>query len=177
MAGGAVTTIIRGTSPPELQAWLDRRRRLGQDRRDEVWEGRYVVAPDPDSRHGELQAELAALLKPVARRLGLRRTTTFNLGTSNDFRIPDAGLLPGPLGVWHDTAVVVVEVLSPEDDTFAKLDFYTAHGVQELLVADWHTRTIRCFAMQEGQQQRDRSEVLEATMSELEASVDWPPLD
>ncbi len=172
-----MTTIFRGTRPPELQDWLDRRRRLGQDRRDEVWEGRYVVAPDPDGRHGEMQIELCALLTPVAQRLGLRRTTNFNLGDSDNFRVPDAGLLPGPLGVWHDTAVVVVEVLSPEDETFAKLDFYTAHGVQELLVADWRTRTIRCFAMQEGQQERDRSEVLEATMAELEEAIDWPPLD
>ncbi len=172
-----MTTIFRGTRPPELQTWLDRRRRLGQDGRDEVWEGRYVVAPDPDGRHGEMQIELCELLTPVARRLGLRRTTTFNLGGPGDFRVPDAGLLPGPLGVWHDTAVLVVEILSPDDETFAKLDFYTAHGVQELLVADWQTRTIRCFAMQEGQQQRDHSEVLEATMAELEASVDWPPLD
>jgi Uma2 family endonuclease len=172
-----VTTIIRGTLPPELEVWLERRRRLGQDRRDEVWEGRYVVAPDPDGRHGEVQLELGALLKPVARRRGLRRTSTFNLGSPDDFRVPDAGLLPGPLGVWHDTAVLVVEVLSPDDETFAKLDFYTAHGVQELLVADWRTRTIRCFALQEGQQERDRSAVLEASTAELEAAVDWPPLD
>ena len=172
-----MTTIFLGSRPPEVEEWLERRRRLGQDRRDEVWEGRYVVAPDPDGRHGEVQAELGALLKPFAQRLGLRRTTTFNLGRPGDFRVPDGGLLPGPLGVWHDDAVLVVEILSQDDETFAKLDFYTAHGVQELLVADWRDRSVRIFALQEGQGERDRSEVLGLSTAELVAEIDWPPLE
>ena len=109
----------------------------GADRYDEVWEGRYVVAPDPHSRHGAVQIELASGCSsrwPAGS--ALRAVLTFNLGGPEDFRIPDAGLLPGPHGVWHDTAVLVVEVLSPDDATFEKLDFYTAHGVRELLVVD-----------------------------------------
>ncbi len=82
----------------------------------------------------------AALLKPVAHRLGVRAALTFNLGGPDDYRIPDAGLIPGPAGVWHDTAMLVVEVLSPDDMTFDKLDFYAAHGVHELLVVDWQDR-------------------------------------
>ncbi len=172
-----MTTIVRGPRPPELEAWLERRRRLGLDRRDEVWEGRYVVAPDPDSRHSNVQMSLGELIKPAAGRLGLLHVAAFNLGRPDDFRIPDAGLLPGPHGVWHDTAVLVVEVLSPDDATFEKLDFYTAHGVQELLVVDWVRRSIRCLAMQDGQVERERSEVLDDTTAALEAALDWPPLD
>lgn len=172
-----MTTIVRGPRPPELEQWLERRRRSGADRFDEVWEGRYVVAPDPDSHHGAVQGDVYALLKPIAPRLGLRATLTFNLGGPDDYRIPDAGLIPGPHGVWHDTAVLVVEVLSPEDMTFEKLDFYTAHGVRELLVADWQNRSVRCYALQEGQLERDRSEVLGMTTAEIEDAVDWPPLD
>jgi Uma2 family endonuclease len=172
-----MTLIVRGPRPPELQAWLDRRQRLGLDRRDEVWEGRYVVAPDPDSGHGDVQLALAALLKPAALRLSLKATTVFNLGRPGDFRVPDAGLIPGPHGVWHETATLVVEVLSPDDATFEKLDFYTAHGVRELLVIDWHDRSVRCFALQEGQVERGTCEVLETTTQEIEATLDWPPLD
>ena len=172
-----MTTIVLGPRPPELEAWLERRRSLGLDGRDEVWEGRYVVAPEPDARHGEVQFGLSDVLKQAAKRLGLRATTTFNLGGPDDFRIPDAGLLPGPLGVWHDSAVLVVEILSPDDETFAKLDFYESHGVQELLVADWRDRSVRVYALQEGQAERDRSEVLDMTVAELVAEVDWPPLD
>lgn len=172
-----MTTIVRGPRPPELEQWLERRRRSGADRFDEVWEGRYVVAPDPHSAHGALQGDLYALLKPAARRLGLRAAQTFNLGGPGDYRIPDAGLLPGPHGIWHDTAVLVVEVLSPDDMTFDKLDFYTAHSVRELLVVDGQDRSARCFALQDGQVERDRSEVLETTMAGLAAAIDWPPLD
>ena len=42
-----MTTIVRGPRPPELEQLLERRRLSGADRYDEVWEGRYVVAPDP----------------------------------------------------------------------------------------------------------------------------------
>ena len=171
-----MTTIIRGPRPPELEQLLERRRRSGADRLDEVWEGRYVVAPDPHSNHGEVASELRALLKPLARKAGLRAVSTFNLGGPDDYRIPDAGLISGPAGIWHDTAVLVVEVLSPDDMTFDKLDFYTAHEVRELLVVDWQERSVRCFALQEGQVERDRSEVLDLTTAEVAAAVDWPPL-
>ena len=169
-----MTTIVRGPRPPELERFLERRRRSGADRLDEVWEGRYVVAPDPHSHHGAVMGELYALLKPVARRLGLRAVQTFNLGGPGDYRIPDAGLTGAPPGVWHDSAALVVEVLSPDDMTFEKLDFYTAHGVQELLVVDWRDRSVRCFALQEGQAERDRSEVLGMTTAEVVDAVDWP---
>jgi len=172
-----MTTIVRGPRPPELEQYLERRRRAGADRFDEVWEGRYVVAPDPHSNHGAVQGAVFALLQQAGRRLSLRPVLTFNLGRPGDFRIPDAGLLPGPAGVWHDTAVLVVEVLSPDDMTFDKLDFYTARGVRELLVLDWQDRSVRCFALQEGQADRPDSELLAMTTAELAASIDWPPLD
>ncbi len=170
-----MTTIVRGARPPELERLLERRRQSGADRFDEVWEGRYVVAPDPHSSHGVVQLELAAVLKAAAHRLGARAVLTFNLGEPDDFRIPDAGLLPGPMGVWHDTALLVVEVLSPEDMTFDKFDFYTARGVQELLVVDWQDRSVRCFAMQQEQAERRRSELLAMTTADLAAAIDWPP--
>ena len=172
-----MTTIIRGARPPEVEQLLARRRRSGADRFDEVWEGRYVVAPDPHSSHGDVQGEVFGLLKAAARRLGLRAAMTFNLGHPDDYRIPDGGLLPGPHGVWHETAVLVVEVLSPEDMTFEKLDFYTARGARELLVLDWRDRSVRCFALQDGQAERDRSEVLDLTTADVGAAIDWPPLD
>ncbi len=75
--------------------------------------GRYVVAPDPHSNHGDVQLTLGLVLKRAAQRLGLQATTSFNLGRPDDFRVPDDGLIPWPAGVWHDTAVLVAEILSP----------------------------------------------------------------
>ncbi len=40
-----MTTVLVGGVPPVLEQWLERRRRLGLDRRDEVWEGVLHVAP------------------------------------------------------------------------------------------------------------------------------------
>ena len=64
----------------------------------------------------------------------------------------------------------------PDDETFAKLDFYRRHGVSELLVADWRSRTVRCLALQEDPQERDHSDVLGLTTAQIEAEIDWPPL-
>lgn len=61
--------------------------------------------------------------------------------------------------------------------TFEKLDFYTTHGVRELLVADWQRRSERSFAPQEGHVERDHSEVLGMTTAAIEDAVDWPALD
>lgn len=163
-----MTAIV---SEPEIA----RRRRLGLDRRDEVWEGRYVVPPDPHSNHGEVQGEVRQLLKPVARRTGMQATTTFNLGREDDYRVPDAGLVSVP-GTWHDTAELVVEVLPPGDETFAKLDFYTAHGVRELLALDWRDRSVRYIDLKHGQHEVDASQVLGMTTADIVAAIEWPPL-
>lgn len=37
--------VLLGDPPPEVEAYLARRRELGQDLYDEVWEGTYHVAP------------------------------------------------------------------------------------------------------------------------------------
>ena len=44
--------------PPIVEDWLARRRALGQDRLDEVWEGEYHVAPEASNRHALIQVQL-----------------------------------------------------------------------------------------------------------------------
>lgn len=43
---------------------------------------------------------------------------------------------------WLATAAVVVEILSPDDETFEKFSFYARHDVDEVLVADPAARRI-----------------------------------
>lgn len=169
-------TIIRGPRPPEVEAWLERRRRAGLDRFDEVWEGRYVVAPDPHLNHGRTQLGIAALLLSAAQRLGLHAAGTFTLGEPEDYRVSDAGLTAAAPAVWHATAHLVVEILSPDDDTFDKLDFYRDRRVRELLVLDWPTRTARVIDLQHGHVDRSDSSVLGLTAYEIADRIDWPPL-
>jgi Uma2 family endonuclease len=38
--------------------------------------------------------------------------------------------------VYLPPAALVLEIISPGDETWEKLDFYAAHGVEELLIVD-----------------------------------------
>jgi hypothetical protein len=55
-------TLVLDPAPAEFEQLLERRRRTGADRRDEVWEGVLRMAPGPHSRHSRLQWQLALLL-------------------------------------------------------------------------------------------------------------------
>jgi len=43
-------------------------------------------------------------------------------------------------GVWHETAALAIEILSP-NDTWEKLPFFAVHEVDELLIVDPDERT------------------------------------
>jgi hypothetical protein len=85
-------TVIVGDPPAEITSFLARRRALGQDRLDEVWEGDYHVVPAPHFWHGQVDSELAALLRPPAKSAGLVITSQFNLGAVDDYRSPTAAI-------------------------------------------------------------------------------------
>lgn len=170
-------TVVLGERPPELGAYLVRRRALGQDRYDEVWEGSYHAAPPgPHPFHGIVDDELGSVLKPYARRSGLIGCITFNLGTPDDYRVPDRGYLTeiGP-GSFLPTAAVVVEVLSPDDESYEKFAFYASHGVREVLVAHPTQRWVHCYDLQQDPPARaERCESLNVSMATLEAEIAWP---
>jgi hypothetical protein len=116
-------TLLPDPPPAELQALLERRRRLGQDHKDEVWEGVLHMVPSPGHRHARLAQQLAVILDAPARAAGLEPTVAqFNLGDSkDDFRVPDGGLhRPGAAEMWHPTAALVLEILSPGDETWKR---------------------------------------------------------
>ncbi|HEY5287944.1 MAG TPA: Uma2 family endonuclease [Solirubrobacteraceae bacterium] len=169
-------TLIHDPPPAELQAFLKRRRQLDQDRKDEIWEGVYHVVPAPHDRHADLQAQIIVLLNPPARRAGLRPRGEFNLGEPKNFRVPDAALLrPGPGGVYLPTAALVVEILSPGDETWQKLPFYAAHHVDELLILDPDTRTIHWLALTaDDYKPIEQSALIDLGPTKLALQIDWP---
>jgi Uma2 family endonuclease len=171
-----VRTVAPGAQSAETAAFLDRRHALGQDLLDEVWGGVYHVAPASHAWHGYLDNVIAELLGPYARRAGLVGTGPFNLGCPDDYRVPDRGCHRTlPSAVWLDTAAVVVEVVSPDDETWAKFDFYFAHDVEEICIADPIERRLRWFSRADnGYQEADKSQLLEVTVADLSASIDWP---
>ena len=172
-------TVVLGQRPRELDKLIERRRATGADRYDEVWEGEYHMAPAPHSAHGQLENTLAALLRPLALRAGLVPTGSFNLGRPEDYRVPDGGLHVGhPSAVWLPTAALVLEIVSPGDESWDKLPFYAAHGVDEVVIADPHARRVAWLARRDdGYEPATRSALLDVAAADLVADVDWPPVD
>ncbi len=165
------------TDPPQpVEDWLARRRALGQDRFDEVWEGEYHVAPAPDWRHARVQGEVLAVLRPPAVRAGLQGGGPCNIGAPDDYRVPDLAFLRAGEGqLWNPTAAIVVEVVSPGDESRRKLDFYHRAGIEEVLLVDPDERTAEWFARDPDTfLAADRSILLGITAAELVAAIDWP---
>jgi Uma2 family endonuclease len=171
-------TLVRDPPPAEFQALLERRRSLGQDLLDEVWEGVYHMNPAPHRRHAHIAQQLAELLGTPARAAGLvPMIGIFNLGEPEDYRVPDGGLFrPGPDEVYVPTAALVVEIISPDDKTWEKLGFYAAHGVDELLIVDPQARRVQWLGRQSdgryGPVERSALNALGA--DELAARINWP---
>ena len=51
-------TVVLGERPPELDALIARRRSLGLDTFDEVWEGDYHMNPTPPGPHSWIDQQL-----------------------------------------------------------------------------------------------------------------------
>ncbi len=154
---------------------LAERRRLGQDRLDEIWQGEYHMNPWPRSRHGYLDVEFLTAIRSAAKQAGLTQTTGFNVGTRNDYRAPDGGLHRGrPDAVYHPTAALVVEVVSPGDESWLKFDFYAAHDVDEVVIVDGDTETVHWFALHDGVYEAvEHSQLLDLDVSTVEQAIDW----
>jgi len=164
--------------PQELQALDERRRRSGLNRLDEVWGGVLHMVLAPSGEHADVAQQLAVALDGPARVAGLFPTMgEFNLGGSEaDFRVPDGGLHRSrPHGTWFPTAALVVEIVSPGDETWAKLPFYAAHGVDELLIVDISERAVHWLALSDGEYRDiERSSLIDLGSRELAAQIDWP---
>ena len=169
-------TVILDPLPEEIAAFVERRRALGQDAYDEVWDGVYHMAPAPSAEHAALQHTLSEVLGAIARTFGLTPTGPFNLGDPNDYRVPDLGYhRTPPRGAFVPTAALVVEIPSPNDETFEKFDFYAARRVDEILVADLRACVMRCWHLATPRYvERDHSAVLDIDMRALGDAIEWP---
>ena len=168
-------TVVLGSRPAEVEALIEKRRRLGQDLLDEIWEGDYHMVPAPHPRHGALEIQLARLLGPAADAVGLTASGPFNVGEPGNFRVPDQGYYEGrPDEVFLATASVVVEVRSPGDETYEKFGFYADHQVDEIVVLEPDDDSVRWFALADGDYvEVDRSAVLTVDVADIESQLAW----
>ncbi len=135
------------------------RKRLRHDRRDEVWEGIYMMAPAPRDLHAQIVSDLIGILKPVIEWRGLgsvRHEANISnriIGWEKNYRIPDACvMLKGGKAKNYDTFWLggpdfVVEVRSPDEDPYKKIAFYGSIGVRELLVVDTDPWKLELFRL------------------------------
>jgi Uma2 family endonuclease len=172
----AVKTVVLGDRPVELEQLIARRRAHGLDTFDEVWEGTYHVAPAARFRHAYLDNAIAVLLDPYARAAGLIGSGPFNLGRPDDFRVPDRGFHRALLdAVYLDTAAIVVEIVSPDDETYEKFPFYAAHGVSEVLVVEPDERRVLVFVLEgDAYAANGRSSLLGVEATALTDAITWP---
>lgn len=132
-----MTTVLASTEDvPELGRALRRRQELGQDLYDEVWERVYRIVPAPGPRHAAVQASILALLELLADEAGLVALGPVNVGTLDDYRVPDMCVVqPADIGdgAFLATAEVVVEILSATETAGVKRSFYAGRAVAEYM--------------------------------------------
>jgi Uma2 family endonuclease len=99
-----------------------------------------------------------------------------NLGDPDDYRVPDGGLFASaPDELYCATAALVIEIVSPGDETWDKLPFYAAHQVDELLIVDPQEQRVHWLALTEGQYVAvEHSRLIELGPAELAEQINWP---
>jgi Uma2 family endonuclease len=140
------------------ESLVDERRRLGIDKQDERWEGEWHFVNPPKRWHPRLNADLFLVVAPLARRRGLDPygdSTGIFADLELDWRVPDQAYATPEQGIEEGLtgAALVVELRSPGDETYAKLPFYAARGVNEVLVVHEH-RQFELYRLREGHYER-----------------------
>lgn len=141
---------------------IRKRRRLGHDLFDEVWNGVYVMAPNADNQHQAVSFDLGMVFGASVDAAGLGRTLpTPNVSDraedwKQNFRVPDLGVfLIGTAAVeyrafWHGGPDFVVEVASERDKTDEKIPFYESVRTRELLIIDRDPWRLRLYRLLDG---------------------------
>lgn len=137
------------------------------------------MVPAPSHDHAAIEAQLFMILGPAARAAGLEAIGQSNLGEGeHDFRVPDGALhRPGASGTWHPTAALVIEIVSPGDESWEKLPFYKAHDVDEVLIVEPATRKVDWLALKDDEYRTiEQSGLIDMGPSDLAKQLDWPAL-
>jgi len=150
-----------------LDKWLERqiiarRRRLGIDRFDEVWDGVYVMTPPGDIEHFGATNDLAAVLTMAVKWAGLGEVfagvaiSDRKEGWEKNFRVPDVtvflkGNQAEDCGThWFGGPDLAIEVVSPKDRSRKKIPFYEKVGTRELLIIDRRPWRLTLFRLIDG---------------------------
>ncbi len=174
----------------ELSRIIRQRRRSGASRFDEVWEGVYVMSPQPNNEHLILASLLSfAFHSGVDPSRVVAITQGGNVsdrheGWRKNFRCPDvlvflAGNPAEDRGShWLGGPDFAVEILSPRDRSRKKFAFYAGVGVRELLLVDRKPWRLELYRLVDGSYEAagtsepDRPEVVTSHVLDLNFRLD-----
>lgn len=136
--------------PPDV---ISLRKTNGSDQRDEMWEGVLHVPPMPNYYHQRLEFKMQSYVdRHWAEPTGGEVLQQINLckpgieDWTTDYRVPDLSLVKADRRhINKDTHFegaphVVVEIRSPGDETYEKLEFYRELSVPEVWIVDRDTK-------------------------------------
>jgi Uma2 family endonuclease len=135
------------------------RRSKGLDRRDEVWEGVLHMTPAPSLEHQRVLDRIIEFLAPLLRQRGrgtlISSVNVFrDASAAPDYRIPDLAFVASgrervlqPDGIRGGGPDAVIEIRSPDDETYEKLPFYAALGVAEVIVVQRDSKEPEIFRL------------------------------
>lgn len=139
------------------ESWLTERARLGLDRYDESWEGVLHMVPAPGFQHQKLGTKLVAFFEPLlaGRGIELQYETEVHRpgGEVTDYRIPDLVFFradqPGLVTErgLEGAPLAILEIRSPNDETYEKFDFWAKLGVPELIVLGPQARSAEVYRL------------------------------
>lgn len=148
----------------ELQERLiAQRRSAGADRYDEVWEGVYVMSPMPNVEHQEFVGKWTFALTAAVQVAGLGFVYPgVNVSDRRDdwtknYRCPDVAVYLDDTSAenhgafWYGGPDFAVEIISEDDRTREKFDFYAKVNTRELLIVDREPWGLELHRLDDGQ--------------------------
>ena len=139
---------------------IRKRKSQGLDRYDEVWDGVYVMPPMPNDEHQQLVSRTTSIMEDVIGWPGLgevRPGVNVSDRVKNwkkNYRIPDVAVfLNGGKAINYTTHWVggpdwLAEILSDDDESRKKLEFYETVAVREILLIDRDPWSIELYQLQ-----------------------------
>ena len=171
--------VVLEPAPLKIQEFLTRRKALGQDLYDEIWDGEYHVTPAPagTSRRPSTTRWPSSWGRWPERSVWWARDR-FNLGRQGDFRVPDRGyhrqlplgrVVRPPRRWWWTSSRPTTRPI------VGKLAFYAAHMVDEVLILDPACRRVEWLARRgDGYGPVEAGSLLPITAAELTDQIRWP---
>lgn len=148
---------------PYLQRQLMRRRRAwGADRYDEVWDGVYIMNAMPNNQHQDFVSRLTYICQFLIVDPGLGRVhhgcnvTDRITKWRQNYRCPDVAVfLNGTKAIdkgsyWFGGPDFAIEIVSPQDKSREKLEFYAKVGTRELLIVDRDPWSLELYRLSGG---------------------------